>query len=165
LVYGDQGPSGYRSVDPPVTTAVPAVARFTQRYYVSPKGSDSNDGSPAHPWATISRAATQTHAGAIVVVLPGTYVSPGEIKTTVSGTASARITFISETQWGAILISTEKGNSAVWNNIGNYIDIKGFDVSGSGSLGIITVVPTSESSETIFTTSRLRVATKTAGRA
>jgi hypothetical protein len=136
LAYGDWAPSGYRSVDPPVTTAVPAVARFAQRYYVSPKGSDSNDGSQAHPWATISRAATQARAGAIVVVLPGTYVSPGEIKTKASGTASARITFISETQWGAILISTEKGNSAVWNNTGNYIDIKGFDVTGSGSLGI-----------------------------
>jgi hypothetical protein len=106
LVYGDQGPFGDRSVDPPVTTAVPAVARFAQRYYVSPKGSDSNDGSPPHPWATISRAATQARAGAIVVVLPGTYVSAREIKTTVSGTASARITFISETQCGAILIST-----------------------------------------------------------
>jgi parallel beta-helix repeat protein len=136
-VYGDQRPSsGYRSVDPPVTTAVPAVARFAQRYYVSPKGSDSNDGSQAQPWATISRAATQARAGAIIVVLPGSYVSPGEIKTKASGTASARITFISETQWGAILISTEKGNSAVWNNIGNYIDIMGFDVTGSGSLGI-----------------------------
>jgi parallel beta-helix repeat protein len=136
LAYGDWAPSGYRSVDPPVTTAVPAVARFAQRYYVSPKGSDSNDGSHAHPWATISRAATQARAGAIVVVLPGTYVSPGEIKTRASGTASARITFISETQWGAILISTEEGNTAVWNNTGNYIDIKGFDVTGSGSLGI-----------------------------
>ena len=134
LAYG--GRSGYRSVDPPVTTAVTAAVPFAQHYYVSPKGSDSNDGSPAHPWATISRAATQARAGAIVVVLPGTYVSPGEIKTAASGTASARITFISETQWGAILISTEKGNSAVWNNSGNYIDIKGFDVSGSGSLGI-----------------------------
>jgi uncharacterized protein DUF1565 len=136
LAYGDRGPSGYRSVDPPVTTAVPGVARFAQLYYVSLKGSDSNDGSQAHPLATIGRAATQAHAGAIVVVLPGTYVFPGEIKTRASGTASARITFISETQWGAILISTEKGNSAVWNNTGNYIDIKGFDVTGSGSLGI-----------------------------
>src|SRR5438270_12768519 len=57
LAYGGRGPSGYRSVEPPVTTAVP-VARFAQRYYVSPKGSDSNDGSDAHPCATISRAGT-----------------------------------------------------------------------------------------------------------
>src|SRR5260370_36777534 len=90
LAYGGRGPSEYRSVDPPVTTAVPAVARFAQRYYVSPKGSDSNDGSHAHPRATISRAATQSRAGAIVVALPGTYISPGEIKTRSSGAAPAR---------------------------------------------------------------------------
>src|SRR5258708_17209104 len=47
LAYGDWTPPGYRSVDPPVTTAVPAVARFGQRYDVSPKGRDSNDDSKA----------------------------------------------------------------------------------------------------------------------
>src|SRR5258708_18259210 len=76
LAYGDWAPSGYRSVDPPVTTAVSAVARFAQRYYVSPKGSDSNYGSRAYPWATLSRPAPQARAGAIVVLLPRPPVSP-----------------------------------------------------------------------------------------
>ncbi len=61
---------------------------------------------------------------------------PGKSRPSAKGTASARITFVSETQWGATLISTSKGNSAVWENEGDYVDIKGFDLTGSGSLGI-----------------------------
>ena len=120
----------------PVTTAAPTAMGADQSYFVSPTGSDSNDGTHAHPWATISRAALQAGPGSVVLVLPGTYISIGEIKTRANGTASARITFVSETQWGATLISIATGNSAVWDNEGNYVDIKGFDITGSGSLGI-----------------------------
>src|SRR5205807_2351164 len=34
------------------------------------------------------------------------------------------------------LTSTQTGNSATWWNQGNYVEIQGFDLSGSGALGI-----------------------------
>jgi len=105
-------------------------------FYVSPSGSDRTDGSKARPWKSLERAARSVSAGATVHVLPGLYNSDGELKTTASGTVTNRIRYVSEEKWGAKLRSTKTGNSAVWWNQGNYVDIVGFDISGSGALGI-----------------------------
>jgi parallel beta-helix repeat protein len=128
-----QAPARVRRVESPVTFAISAG---NSQYFVAMNGSDSDDGSYRHPWATISRAADEVPPGAVVHVLPGQYVLSQEIKTRTSGNASARITFISETQWGASLVSTLAGNTAVWSNAGDYVDIKGFDITGHGSIGI-----------------------------
>lgn len=45
-----------------------------------------------------------------------------------SGTATARIRFLSDTQWGAKIHSTD--SEFVWSNKGDYVDIEGFDLSG-----------------------------------
>jgi parallel beta-helix repeat protein len=63
--------------------------------------------------------------GATVHVATGNYA--GDITTEVSGTAAARVRFVSDTRWGAKLRS---GSEFVWNNKADYVDIEGFDVSG-----------------------------------
>jgi len=56
-----------------------------------------------------------------VHVLPGTYT--GSITTSRSGTASARIVYISDTKWGAKLVNPQ------WTQNGNYTEINGFDMT------------------------------------
>jgi hypothetical protein len=101
--------------------------------YVSPSGSDSNNGSACSPWASIEHATAAAQPGWTVHVAPGTYTAA--VTTSVSGTASARIRFISDTRWGAKIKTT--GAYQVWNNTANYIDIVGFDISGDGNQGIL----------------------------
>ena len=104
-----------------------------QNYFVSPKGSDRNDGSLKHPWMTIKHAASWLQPGDTVHVLPGVY--RGRIATTASGVADGRITYISEQKWKAQIIGDVIDRST-WDNRGNYVDIIGFDVSGIGRTGL-----------------------------
>jgi hypothetical protein len=70
--------------------------------------------------------------GAVVYVDPGTY---GNVRSAVSGAPSARIRFISTSQWGAHVVGTN-GGEAVWQNLGDYVDIMGFDISGNSPNGL-----------------------------
>ena len=101
-------------------------------YYVSPAGNDGNDGSRAHPFTTIQKAADEAQPGAIIHVLPGLYTQP--IYSLAEGTAQARITFVSDVKWGA-RIETQ-GTRSSWINNGDYVDIQNFDITGSGDIGI-----------------------------
>jgi len=109
--------------------------------YVAPGGSDSNPGTKASPFLTIARADAAAAPGYTVHVAPGTYQvsapaphSAG-ILTSRSGTAAARIKFVSDIKWAAkILVS---GTGIAWHSKGNYVDIDGFDISGSGRHGIL----------------------------
>jgi len=96
----------------------------TLNYYVSPTGSDSNDGKTSQTaWASIAHAdaALQLGPGGTVVhVAPGTYSA--SLTTNRNGTASARIKFISDTKWGAMI-------RRAWISNGSYVDIVGFDIS------------------------------------
>ena len=103
--------------------------------YVSPAGNDAANGSASAPWATIQRAANAAGPGTIVHVAPGTYIQA--IKTTSSGTSTARITFLSDTRWGAKVIAPI--SDSAWENRGDYIDIEGFDITGDGRLGILNL--------------------------
>lgn len=98
-------------------------------FYVSTSGSDSNDGSSAHPWRTIQHAASLVAAGYTVHVAPGTYNGP--VSTSTSGTASARIRYISDAQWGAkIYYPGSPAAASIWYNSGSYVDIAGFEITG-----------------------------------
>lgn len=105
-------------------------------FYVSPSGSDRANGSKAHPWKTLEKAAERVMPGSTVHVMAGLYTSDGELKTTASGIAGYRIRYVSDEKWGAKLRSSKNGHSAVWWNLGSYVDIEGFDISGSGAVGI-----------------------------
>jgi hypothetical protein len=103
------------------------------QYYVSPTGSDSNNGSAAHPWKTITHAGTVVGPGATVHVAAGTYT--GYITTYAKGTSSLRIIYISDVQWAAKIIGNRVDHST-WHNYGNYVDIMGFELTSVGRIGL-----------------------------
>jgi len=111
--------------------AAATVPSTSINYYVAPTGSDTAAGTRAAPFKTLARAAkAATKAGTTVWVAPGTYA--GGIKTTASGTAAARIYFVSTTKWGAKIVPpASSANDSAWDNRGNYVSIVGFDVDGS----------------------------------
>lgn len=118
---------------PGLTTTLPYPQLYITpggtSYYVSPSGNDANNGSLDQPFATIQKAATVVTPGSVVHVLPGTYTGPITIQT--SGTAQARIAFVSDTKWAAQITTSD--SSDPWNTRADYIDIIGFDISSTGS--------------------------------
>jgi len=98
--------------------------------FVSTSGSDTNAGTHAAPFRTIARASQAATPGVTVRVLPGTYA--GGFQTTKSGTAEARIRYVSDTRRGAKIVPPASSASATaWDNRGSYVDIEGFEVNGS----------------------------------
>ncbi|MGH3427960.1 MAG: right-handed parallel beta-helix repeat-containing protein, partial [Mycobacteriales bacterium] len=104
-------------------------------YYVSPNGSDSNDGSASSPWLTLTHAdsaLTLGLAGTTVHVLPGIY-SGLELVLSHSGTSTQRIVWQSDTPWSAQIIQSQANGTdccvVVVN--GSYVDMVGFDVSST----------------------------------
>ncbi len=107
-----------------------AAAASSLARYVSTSGSDSNDGSPCSPWATFQNAANNAQPGMTIHVAPGTYTVSSTINSGAAGTATSRIRYISDQQWGAKVVSSA---DPIWNNSGDYVDIMGFDISGGGT--------------------------------
>ena len=64
---------------------------FSQSFYVSTTGSNSNAGTNALPWRTIQYACNNATAGSTVYIKAGTYTE--SIYMNVSGTAGNYITF------------------------------------------------------------------------
>jgi hypothetical protein len=109
-----------------------AAAAQAADLYVSPNGSDSNSGSQSAPFRSILAASQAAQAGTTVHVAAGTY--DGGLTTTASGTASAHIIYVSDTPFGAKIVGAGTASNACgWWNKGNYVDIKGFEIDGSGS--------------------------------
>jgi hypothetical protein len=123
------------SVDSAMTAAVLTVSPSIYNLYVATTGSDSNPGSITRPFRTIQHAASLVKPSTTVHVAAGTYY--GNVSTSVSGSATARIRYVSDTKWGAKVIGT--GTEFMWTNRGNYTDIVGFDISGSGREGILNL--------------------------
>jgi hypothetical protein len=113
--------------------SVKAVTPSTaNNFYVAPNGSDSNPGTRAAPFKTITRAAQAARPNTNIFVAPGTYA--GGFQTTVSGTQGGRIFFVSTTKHGARIVPPANSTSdSAWDNRGNYVNIIGFDVDGSAS--------------------------------
>ncbi len=65
-------------------------------YRVSNSGSDSNDGSQAHPWLTLGHAVGAVVAGDVVRVQAGTYNEKPTV--TCAGTSNAPIVFVADGQ-------------------------------------------------------------------
>ncbi|MDP4228669.1 MAG: choice-of-anchor Q domain-containing protein, partial [Bacteroidota bacterium] len=112
----------------------PASLNSTDRY-VAANGSDSNDGSACHPWATVEYAASLAQPGWTVHVGPGTYSVGSGIVNNNSGNSSARIVYIgsydkSAWTWNTKLVST---GTAVWTTDANYLDIVGFDLTSTNT--------------------------------
>lgn len=117
------------------------TAGTDKHLYVATTGSDANPGTAAAPFLTIARADSRAGPGYTIHVAPGTYrfaaVSPHSagIRTSRSGTAAARIKFVSTVKWGAKIVGS--GTGITWKSLGSYVDIAGFDISGTGRHGIL----------------------------
>jgi hypothetical protein len=125
----------------PTPSQKPVIPTSTEasrtNYFVSPHGSDLNDGSQPRPWKTIQHAVNVVHAGATVHVAAGSYAGP--ITSAANGAEGARIRFVSDVQWEAVIRATRA--DTVWTNLGDYVDIQGFDIAGNDPAtcnGIIT---------------------------
>ena len=115
--------------DGTVTPAV-VVPATTYKLYVSPSGNDYNSGSATSPFRTLARAARSTRPSTTVFVAPGTY--SGGFKTSIRGSSSGHIYYVSTTKWGARIVGSSS-TSYAWDNRGNYVDIVGFQVDGTGA--------------------------------
>ena len=121
--------------------AVGGSAVAATNIYVSPNGSDSNPGTQSAPVKTITRADALASAGSTVHVASGTYyvsasgLNNAGIITRKSGTASARIRFVSDVKWGAKIVVS--GTRITWDSRGSYVDIDGFQITGSGRHGLL----------------------------
>lgn len=121
--------------------ATPMASAVAKDLYVSTTGSDSNPGTQTAPVKSIARADALASAGTVIHVAAGTYrvsapaLDNAGIKTSKSGTATARIKFVSDVKWGAKIIVS--GTGITWDSRGSYVDIDGFDISGSGRHGIL----------------------------
>ena len=121
--------------------AAPMASAVAKDLYVSTTGSDSNPGTQTAPVKSIARADALASAGTVIHVAAGTYrvsapaLDNAGIKTSKSGTATARIKFVSDVKWGAKIIVS--GTGITWDSRGSYVDIEGFDISGSGRHGIL----------------------------
>ena len=103
--------------------------------HVSASGSDDNPGTPQAPLRSILRASQLARPGTTVVVAPGVYT--GGFKTTASGSAGARIYYVSASRWDARIVPpassvVNAAASAAWDNRGSYVDIVGFEIDGRG---------------------------------
>ena len=110
----------------------PPTLNSTDRY-VAVSGSDSNDGSACHPWATVQYAASLAQPGWTVHVGPGTYNVGSGILNSNSGNSSARIVYIGNYDkatwtWNTKLVTS---GTVLWSTDSNYIDIVGFDMTSS----------------------------------
>lgn len=110
--------------------AAPAAAlRTAGNLYVSTTGSDGNPGTIEAPFKTIVRASRASLPGTTVHVAPGNYA--GGFRTTVSGSPSARVSYVSTIKWGARIVPPANSSSkTAWDNRGSHVDIVGFEVDG-----------------------------------
>jgi hypothetical protein len=121
---------------PLALTRAEAQSSTGSTYYVSPNGSDLNNGSQASPFATIKHADNVVVPGDTVIVLDGTY--KGDVTLSKSGLSGNPITYKAQHQWKAQLVGTGTGDgSTVIGLTGAYIIIQDFDVTGSDANGII----------------------------
>lgn len=113
-----------------------ALEAAAQTYYVSPSGSDGNDGSAGSPWLTLQHAADSVGAGDEVIAAPGTYEG---FHTVNGGTADSPVVFRAESS-GAIINSRNEDTPDNINVEGtDYVIIEGFTVSDAERAGIRVV--------------------------
>jgi parallel beta-helix repeat protein len=110
-----------------------AGAQSARTLYVAPDGDDHNPGTRRAPLRTIRAAAAAATAGTTVLVAPGTYRE--NIRSAAQGDAAAWIRYVSSTPRHAKIVGG--GTGAVWDNRGGHVEIAGFDISGSGRIGIL----------------------------
>lgn len=133
LAAGGRAPPGAPQALPVPPAALLEPAPTPLNYYVATTGDDSDPGTESAPYRSIGRAVAMAGPDATIHVAPGTYRE--NIVSKASGSAAKRIYYVSSTRWGARLVGG--GTEAAWTNHGDYVNIIGFDISGSGRIGIL----------------------------
>jgi hypothetical protein len=109
-------------------------------YYVSTQGSDSNSGTSAQPFRTITRGYSLAAPGDTILVMPGTYTdyrSGWGLHLGRSGTASSPIVLRSSVPGAAVI----DGQNASDRNVALYIDghynvVDGFEIKNAPKGGL-----------------------------
>jgi hypothetical protein len=119
----------------PPDTLRPYVLGTGTDYYVAPTGADANPCTAAAPCYTMQRVSQLMQPGDNAHFASGTYAwTYSGNRVAKSGTASAPITYISDTKWGAKVV----GGCSPISNDGDYVQIINFDVTGDCPQGITT---------------------------
>jgi len=129
-----------------MTAGIPGTSSWAgggMQYYVAPNGSDANDGSESHPFATIDRGAEVVNPGDTVIVRDGIYTDLDEEGTMVrvrrSGTPEAPITFRAEHKWRAVLDGQNNKGEYAWSLWHEkelcHVNIEGFEIRSFASHG------------------------------
>jgi len=113
-----------------VSCAVPSIQAAD--IYVATTGSDGNAGTITAPVKTITRASTLARPGDVVKVRAGTYNEC--VVTRASGRKAAKVRYTALVKWAPKIVSN---CSIAWLNYGSWVQIDGFDVSGTGQNGIL----------------------------
>ncbi|MCU1602203.1 MAG: hypothetical protein JWO22_2912 [Frankiales bacterium] len=116
---------------PSTSTSPHQVVRA--QLWVSPAGLDSDPGTSARPVREVRRAAVLARAGTLVHVSPGNYLP---VVTSRSGTPDAPIVFRSDQRWDARVLA--EGATTAWTNTGDWVQVEGFDLSGSTYNGLLS---------------------------
>ncbi len=93
--------------------------------YVSPAGSDANDGSEAKPYRSLDKINFTLKPGDVAIFKPGVY--EGSINPFRSGTAGQPIVYRSEKPGAAKIVG--QSNSAVLIENKKYIELDGFEIA------------------------------------
>ncbi len=146
----DRAAAASSSTEEEVDATAQSTPASVNHLYVATTGSDSNPGTKDLPFLTIAHADSLASAGSTIHVAGGTYnvsapasLSAG-ILTTHSGTSSAHIRFTTDAKSRAKIVFS--GTGIAWDSKGSYVDIHGFDISGSGRIGILA-----EGANVVFT--------------
>nr|WP_229517458.1 right-handed parallel beta-helix repeat-containing protein [Massilia oculi] len=123
---------GDMAIEKAAQAAYDALADTQYQLYVASDGSDRNPGTKDLPFMSITKASRAAKPSTTIYVAPGTYRE--NVLTRPRTNAAGRVSFVSSTPGAAKIIGS--GTGAAWTNRGNYVDIVGFDISGTGRIGI-----------------------------
>ena len=110
-------------------TAAPAAS-----YFVAVDGQAGNDGSHAKPWPTVEFALSKVGTGNTIIVRPGVYRGPWQIRNHPAEPGGSPTIIQSEVKWKAVVNGGEGAAINVVDCPGIVLD--GFEVSGARGQGI-----------------------------
>ncbi|MGW4803283.1 sigma-70 family RNA polymerase sigma factor [Kitasatospora sp. NPDC004272] len=135
-----EAPSASPSPSPSPTAsarpAAPGPGVAVADLYVAPDGSDDADGSLAHPFASLARAASAVRPGQTIALRGGTYRLAAPVGITAAGTAGQRITLSAYRDEHPVLDAAALPASA-WavTQSGGFWTVQGLELRGAAGHG------------------------------
>ncbi|MHB1036383.1 MAG: right-handed parallel beta-helix repeat-containing protein [Pirellulales bacterium] len=114
--------------------ALAAVSAEAATFYVATDGKPENDGSSAKPWASVEFALAKVGAGNTIIVRPGFYQGPWQIRNVAAKPGGPPTVIRSEEKWKAVVHGGHGEAINVVDCPGIVID--GFEVSGARGEGV-----------------------------